>query len=559
MGHVLVVGGGVAGLTAAHELAERGVRVTVVERTAVWGGKCRSIRKPGSGVGGRADLPGEHGVRFFPGFYRHVTDTMRRIPYPGNRRGVLDNLVTTRELLVMQEGGRPLELFVHFPRAVGDVPPFLRSLATALLVDVPLSEKVRMMARLSAVLAMSPERRLREVEDVPWERWIGGDVGSERFAKYFSRGYTHFISAADPTLASTRTFGAILGQMLRAMVEPGLSGDQVLTGPTNDVWIDPWVAHLRALGVTCRTGVEARGLRVERGRVRGVEVVAGGEPQVLEADAYVLAVPAEVMARLAGGDVRRAAPSLGSLERLHVAFMGGVQYYLDRELGIVEGHLHYADAAWKLTARSQPQFWRGFDVAQMGDGRVRDILSVSVADWGVPGTKTTRKTARDCTAKEVADEVWAQLLAHYGGAQKRAMERAQVVDWHLDARIADPATRLANQEPLFVNSTGSWWSRPEAGTELENLVVAADYVRTHTDIASMEAACEAGRRGANAVLERLGASGGRAGVWPLTEPAAFRGLQALDRVFRGAPGVASPGPAGAGRTPRPLSAEPTGV
>src|SRR5437773_2345920 len=39
---VAVLGGGMAGLTAAHELAERGFQVTVYERNAL-GGKARSI------------------------------------------------------------------------------------------------------------------------------------------------------------------------------------------------------------------------------------------------------------------------------------------------------------------------------------------------------------------------------------------------------------------------------------------------------------------------------------------------------------------------------------
>jgi uncharacterized protein with NAD-binding domain and iron-sulfur cluster len=38
---------------------------------------------PGSAVGGRMALPGEHGFRFFPGCYQHVPDTMARIPLPG--------------------------------------------------------------------------------------------------------------------------------------------------------------------------------------------------------------------------------------------------------------------------------------------------------------------------------------------------------------------------------------------------------------------------------------------------------------------------------------------
>src|SRR5688572_1007650 len=64
---VAILGGGVAGLSAAHELADRGFAVTVYERKAL-GGKARSIPVPGSGTGGRPDLPAEHGFRFFPGF-----------------------------------------------------------------------------------------------------------------------------------------------------------------------------------------------------------------------------------------------------------------------------------------------------------------------------------------------------------------------------------------------------------------------------------------------------------------------------------------------------------
>src|SRR5687768_8159883 len=62
---VAVLGGGMAGLAAAHELAERGFDVTVYERKAL-GGKARSIPVAGTGKGGRRDLPGEHGFRFFP-------------------------------------------------------------------------------------------------------------------------------------------------------------------------------------------------------------------------------------------------------------------------------------------------------------------------------------------------------------------------------------------------------------------------------------------------------------------------------------------------------------
>src|SRR5215468_6861177 len=91
-GTVAILGGGVGGLSAAHELAERGFAVTVYESRARFGGKARSYGAPHTGQGGRADLPAEHGFRFFPGFYRHLPDTMRRIPYQGQQAGVFANL-----------------------------------------------------------------------------------------------------------------------------------------------------------------------------------------------------------------------------------------------------------------------------------------------------------------------------------------------------------------------------------------------------------------------------------------------------------------------------------
>ena len=103
MSRVAILGGGVAGLTGAHELAERGFEVVVLEARDIPGGKARSLPVPDSGTGDRADLPAEHGFRFFPGFYQHVPDTMRRIPHGTGT--VLDNLAGATRILFAQAGG----------------------------------------------------------------------------------------------------------------------------------------------------------------------------------------------------------------------------------------------------------------------------------------------------------------------------------------------------------------------------------------------------------------------------------------------------------------------
>jgi uncharacterized protein with NAD-binding domain and iron-sulfur cluster len=118
---VAVLGGGVAGMSAAHELAERGFSVDVYERQPVYvGGKARSVDVPHTGTDGRPDLPGEHGFRFFPGFYKHVTDTMKRIPYGNNPQGVFDNLVESTRVLMARTGQPPLPALVNFPKTYAD-------------------------------------------------------------------------------------------------------------------------------------------------------------------------------------------------------------------------------------------------------------------------------------------------------------------------------------------------------------------------------------------------------------------------------------------------------
>ena len=110
---VAVFGGGMGGLATAQELAERGFQVTVYERKA-WGGKNRSIPVPDAGTGGRKDLPGEHGFRFFPGFYQNLPDTMSRIPLPGGGN-VAQNLEAGKgvERLLQRHQGRPARRGLH--------------------------------------------------------------------------------------------------------------------------------------------------------------------------------------------------------------------------------------------------------------------------------------------------------------------------------------------------------------------------------------------------------------------------------------------------------------
>jgi len=65
MAKVIVLGGGVAGLSAAHELVERGFEVEVYEKSALVGGKARSVTKVGSGMAVDVTFRASTGFAFF--------------------------------------------------------------------------------------------------------------------------------------------------------------------------------------------------------------------------------------------------------------------------------------------------------------------------------------------------------------------------------------------------------------------------------------------------------------------------------------------------------------
>src|SRR5205809_3280850 len=156
---VAVLGGGVAGLTAAHELAERGFDVTVYERKAL-GGKARSIPVAGTARDGRRDLPGEHGFRFFPGFYHHVPDTMRRIPFAGNANGVWDNLTAASGVSFARDGGRADLKLDQSPDAL--TPEALRETLTAGFEEIttlPPHELAYWVSRVLVFFTACDERR----------------------------------------------------------------------------------------------------------------------------------------------------------------------------------------------------------------------------------------------------------------------------------------------------------------------------------------------------------------------------------------------------------------
>ncbi|MEB3118562.1 MAG: FAD-dependent oxidoreductase [Limnothrix sp.] len=654
---VVILGGGIAGMSAAHELVERGFAVEVYELKSIAGGKARSIKVPDSAAPGKQPLPGEHGFRFFPSFYRHVTDTMKRIPYQppqgGKVRRVFDNLVdTTRLALAQYEDHKNLIILPdRFPQSLGDLILIFQALLQGATADLLPGELEFFAERVFQLLTSCPERRLGEYEKIGWWDYLDAQNKSIAYQNLLARGLTTSLVASRAELASTKTMGDIFLQLLLGIVDPSnSSADRVLNGPTNDVWIDPWLKYLKARGVDYHFSSRLRSIQTERD-AQGNTKISGAIVTDLETkvdrfvtgDVYIAALPAEIIAGLISDDLIQGDPTFANLKRLgtSTAWMNGIQYYLNRDVPVTHGHVLYVDSPWALTSISQTKFWPEFPVEQFGDGQVRGIISAIPSNWGyfinpntdevgaINGTLGLKipKPAQICNPEEIKEEVWEQMKRSLKEKGKPLLKDEDLHSWFLDpdivhnccdlatdpekldevlngalpdffkdlflwihhqnrevnleeiaeylnvdqsqarlavnalvakgfvgpiplpvpneklhlefshpferfherlgrerllykSRIGDSSANV-NGEPLLVNLVNTWVLRPEAHTKIPNFFLASDYVRTNTDLATMEGANEAARRAVNAIIDAYQVKAPYCKIWELKEPIVF--------------------------------------
>jgi len=552
-------------MTVAHELAERGFSVRVIERRDVPGGKARSTEVFESATGDRKPLPGEHGFRFFPGFYRHLPDTLGRIP-DGSGKTVRDHLVRVSTMTFAFSDRPPFVLPARFPRTLREVGYVLGFFEGIGQMGITVDDLVFTWWKLWQVVTTCHQRRVVELERMSWWEYMEADSRTEEFRRLLVIGLTRNLVASRAEAANARTVGQVGIQLIRDLLTPGGGADYILDGPTNDVWIEPWLRRLGELGVTYDNGLEfarlnldASGRRIAsivvRPRIVDVErgppeapVTTGLPPEVVEADYFVFAVPVEIMATILRDqpELLAAAPALAGVPKLahQVEWMNGIQFYLTERVDIADGHLNHVDSPWALTTISQTQFWPGHPASGVGDGTVKTVISVDISAWDVPGKDG--KAAKDCDFRALADECFRQLavsLNHDGKSVLSATMLHPTHPFNVDDDIAERRGKLAalgrdlltNAEPLLVNLEDSWKLRPGVDGEVENLFVASDYVRTHTNLATMEAASEAGRAAANAILKSAKSTEEPAKIFPLREPFRFLRRRDRERLRRGEP------------------------
>ncbi|EYT83238.1 protoporphyrinogen oxidase [Streptomyces sp. Tu 6176] len=300
---VVVVGGGIAGLAAAHRLLERGARVTVLEAADRVGGKLL----PGEIAGVRVDLGAESMLARRP----EAVGLAREVGLAGRLRPpatATASLWTRGALRPMPKGH-----VMGVPGTAAALAGILSAEGLARIerdADLPRTE----VGDDVAVGAYVAERLGREVVDRLVEPLLGGVYAGDAHRISMRSAVPQLFEAARTHTSLTEAVRALQDRAARTPAT-----GPVFLGIEGGVGTLPLAvaASVRARGGEILTGTPASGLR--RTPEGGWRLLAGD--RVLHADAVVVATPAPAAAALLETESPGAAAELRAVEYASMALI----------------------------------------------------------------------------------------------------------------------------------------------------------------------------------------------------------------------------------------------
>lgn len=245
-------------------------------------------------------MPGEHGYRYFPAFYRNLFDTMKRTPLLERRRAtplerarqrewrqtihqtkraktarstaispadvdpllppefvetgrsVFDNLLTNpNHAIADADSQRPYEMSRS---QTGTTADFLRLLRYMMQTRGFSTEDLTSFSlKMFQYLSSCTERREAECEGVSWWDYLDADQRSAAYQQTLDQ-WPQALVGLRSQEGDARSIGSVSVQLMADQLTETGYRDGTLNGPTSVAWLEPWRRYLEARGVTFHHG-----------------------------------------------------------------------------------------------------------------------------------------------------------------------------------------------------------------------------------------------------------------------------------------------------------------
>ena len=267
---IIIFGGGISGLTLAHELIKQKFKILIIEKDNELGGMARSDTTKNL-------FPSEHSWRGYAPFYKNTFQLMKEIPY--NDTNVFNNLSI------------PIDFHLLYDKEYG--------------YKSSLNVKDKIILFYIGINYLVSDNRRAYYYSYNIQPFL---------KKYLSTdGYNHMINfVTGPGYGMNKnelSMGhlfhfPVISQINKKKYKHTHSSTEnknnythhstdnwhVMNGPTNDVWINPWIKHLKENGVDILTNTELVKINYKQTNITSVEIKQNGMIKRLKAKEYILSI-----------------------------------------------------------------------------------------------------------------------------------------------------------------------------------------------------------------------------------------------------------------------------
>jgi hypothetical protein len=509
MRKVTIVGAGMAGLTAALRLAERGYKVTLYERDSFVGGKFRATEWKSRTS--HSSAYHEHSYHMFLNWYHNFWKIAEEI-------GAFSDFVPKTNVKFLRAGQFPkMKELVNF----GAPSTVLTNLFSGVL---PVPDMFLYMYSVVDLLGQridgeSHYRDLISVNGFAATRKYATEASVSMYDEYLAK--TFAVASYESSVKTFQTF-LEYGSYCPTPLYWALAGDCYTH------FLQKLQTRIQRLGVDILFNHNAVDLKFDaRGRAsqivfkrygdfspslseRAHETFAEAEEHTHELDGpLILAVPPSSLYGLLTPDFLNRDPDLGETAKLRNVPMASVHLHLNERFAERLERLDFklppepvvlVDSKYKLSFVANSSLWPGMKGIYLNvvasDSRPLDAFEgpeIFMSDRD-PSQRPTHANLSIDEPRTTLDYILHEL---------RRFVHFEVDDIEIELLQID---RNTGRE-LFMNDVGSWQWRPQTRTKVPNVFLAGDFCQTFIDVVSLEGAVVSGLEAARHVCRYVRAGG----------------------------------------------------
>ena len=477
MRSVIIIGGGVAGIAAGCALADAGVRVEIVEKRPMLGGRASSFV---DGKTGEILDECQHGTMRC---CTNLADLLERL-------GVHDRIRYFRALHFLDGDGTRSVI-----DSCGLPAPLHTSLSFLLFRSLGLRDKIAIGRAMLAMLRVLPGPEWDGIDVASWFVRLGQ---TERAVSRFWRPILVSACNEEPErISCTHAFKIFRDGFLAHPLAYQFGVPRV---PLGVLYTEPALAYLKARGGCVRLRSTVDAIEFEggpNGRVAGMTLQNG---ERLTADTYVSALQFDLLLKLLPAEITSGVPYWENLRGIELSPIMGVHLWFDRPI----------DCPPALAILDRPTEWI-FNKTALFD--YREPGSSGVSQYGVhPAAMVSEEGSHDRSALSVDGQTYLSLVMsasrkYAGVPQEEILELAlrDVMACLPEARGANLLRSRVIRWPKATISPkpGVDALRPDQRSPISNLYVAGEWTRTGWP-STMEGAARSGYRAAEYLQENAG-------------------------------------------------------